>query len=275
VIRLLGVLPVALCLLLHPSAGGAQDISGSQDHPLVTRMPGYEITGYVAEEFGSYEPTIIGGKPVTWEGRKYAIDYSIPDDAKPASMLQIVRNYEAAVKQVGGRVLGGDERRLAAEIRRGPATTGVYVEAFNEGRRYTLVIVESGEMRQDVVADAAAMGRDLAASGRTIVHGIHFDTGSAAIRPDSEAALVQMVALLQNSPSLKVFIVGHTDTVGALETNLRLSGARAEAVVKALAARGIAAERLQAFGAGPYAPVASNRDDEGRAKNRRVELVER
>jgi OmpA-OmpF porin, OOP family len=238
-------------------------------------MPGYEIVGYVAEEFGAYEPTIIGGKPVTWEGKKYAIDYAIPEGVKPASMLQIVRNYESAVKQVGGRVLGGDERRVAGEIRKGPATTGIYVEAFNEGRRYTLVVVESGEMRQDVVADAAAMSRDLAASGRTVVHGIHFDTGSATIRPESEAALVEMVALLQKSPALRVFVVGHTDTVGALEANLRLSSARAEAVVKALAARGIAADRLQAFGAGPYAPAASNRDEPGRAQNRRVELVER
>jgi OmpA-OmpF porin, OOP family len=70
-------------------------------------------------------------------------------------------------------------------------------------------------------------------------------------------------------------VVGHTDAVGELEANLRLSKARAEAVIEALVARGISRGRLQAFGAGPYAPVASNREEAGRAQNRRVELVER
>jgi OOP family OmpA-OmpF porin len=136
------------------------------------------------------------------------------------------------------------------------------------------VIVETQAMRQDVTADAAVMGRELKSAGKTIIYGIYFDTGSAVIKPQSEPALVEMVKLLKGSPTLKAFIVGHTDTVGTLETNLKLSADRADALVKALVGRGIAATRLKSAGVGPYSPIASNKDEEGRSQNRRVELVE-
>ena len=71
-----------------------------------------------------------------------------------------------------------------------------------------------------------------------------------------------------------MYVVGHTDNIGILEANLKLSADRADAVVKALTGKGIAASRLKASGVGPYSPVASNRTDEGKARNRRVELVE-
>jgi outer membrane protein OmpA-like peptidoglycan-associated protein len=82
-----------------------------------------------------------------------------------------------------------------------------------------------------------------------------------------------MVKLLNNSPALKVFEVGHTDSASGLEANVKLSLDRAAAVVKAIAARGVAAQRLKYAGLGPYSPVASNETEEGRAKYRRVELV--
>lgn len=85
----------------------------------------------------------------------------------------------------------------------------------------------------------------------------------------------EIAKLLKSQPDLKVFVVGHTDMVGDAAANVKLSQARAQAVISALVTKhGIAATRLTPFGAGPYAPVATNRTDEGRAKNRRVELVE-
>lgn len=249
------------------------DIEGSKDHPLITRMPDYTISRYEVSEFAGFDPTVIGGKEVHWEGKMYSFGYARKDGGRPISMLQIVRNHETAIKRAGGKVLGGDARRLAAEIRKEGALTGVYVEAFNDGMNYSLTIVESQAMQQEVVADAKAMRNDLAATGKTIVHGIYFDTASSTIKPESEPALVEMVKLLVGSPALKVYVVGHTDNVGSLESNLKLSADRAAAVVKALAARGVAASRLKSGGVGPYSPVASNDTDEGKAKNRRVEFV--
>jgi OOP family OmpA-OmpF porin len=249
------------------------DVQGSKDHPLVTRMPDYYISKYDVSEFAGFDPTVVGGKDVHWEGKVYSYGYSRKENGRPISMLQIVRNYETAIKQAGGKILGGDERRVAAEIRKGGALTGVYVEAFNDGRDYSLTIVESQTMQQEVVADAKVMRNELADTGKTIVPGIYFDTASATIKPESEPALAEMVKLLNGSPALKVYVVGHTDNVGSLESNLKLSSDRATSVVKAIAARGIAALRLKSAGVGPYSPVASNDTDGGRAKNRRVELV--
>ena len=237
-------------------------------------MPGYYISSYAVEEFGAYAPTVIGGKEVSWEGKKYSISYARKEGTPQSSMLQITRNYEQALKSAGGAILGGDERRLAAELHKGGAMTGVYIEAFNEGNTYSLTIVESQAMRQDVVADAAAMAKDITATGKVIIYGIYFDTGSAVIKPESEPSLAQMVKLLQSRSTLKMYVVGHTDNVGALEVNLKLSADRADAVVMAIVGRGIAASRLKAAGVASYCPVASNASEPGRAQNRRVELVE-
>jgi OmpA-OmpF porin, OOP family len=110
-------------------------------------------------------------------------------------------------------------------------------------------------------------------NGHVEVPGIFFDFGKSDIKPESEPALKELTAMLQSTAALKVWVVGHTDNVGPVESNATLSGARAAAVVKALVQREIGANRLAAHGAGPYAPVASNATDEGRARNRRVELV--
>jgi OmpA-OmpF porin, OOP family len=249
------------------------DVKGSKDHALITRMPDYYISQYDVSEFAGFDPTVIGGKEIHWEGKVYSYGYSRKEGGRPISMLQIVRNHETAIKRAGGRVLGGDERRVAAEIRKEGALTGIYVEAFNDGMTYSLTIVESQTMQQEVVADAKAMRNDLAATGKTIVHGIYFDTASSTIKPESEPALVEIVKLLNGSPALKVYVVGHTDNVGSLESNLKLSSDRAASVVKAITARGVAASRLKSAGVGPYSPVASNDTDGGKAKNRRVEFV--
>ena len=89
------------------------------------------------------------------------------------------------------------------------------------------------------------------------------------------AADGEIAKLLKANQALKLYVVGHTDITADLATNVKLSQARAQSVVNALVSQhGLAAARLIPYGAGPYAPVASNRTEEGRAKNRRVELVE-
>ncbi|RPI20854.1 MAG: hypothetical protein EHM61_26150, partial [Acidobacteria bacterium] len=137
-----------------------------------------------------------------------------------------------------------------------------------------LHIVEKTEMEQHIVADAAAFANDIKATGHVAVYGILFDTGKATITPESAQAVGEIAKLLTTDPGLKVHVVGHTDNVGAVESNLKLSQDRAATVVQALVQQhGIAATRLRAYGCGAFAPVASNDAEDGRAKNRRVEIV--
>lgn len=125
-----------------------------------------------------------------------------------------------------------------------------------------------------VTVSAGDMADAIAANGRVSLYGILFDTGKADVKPDSLPALQQIGELMKSEPKLRLLVVGHTDTVGAFEGNRDLSQRRAKAVVAALTTQqGVDAPRLQAFGASFAAPVASNGDEAGRAKNRRVELV--
>jgi outer membrane protein OmpA-like peptidoglycan-associated protein len=126
-----------------------------------------------------------------------------------------------------------------------------------------------------VTVDPAALQAGLAAQGRVTLTGLFFDTGKTELKPESKAQLDAMAELLKSQPALKAWIVGHTDNVGSFEANEKLSLARAQAVVAALAAAPykVDARRLVPKGLASLAPVAGNGDEAGRARNRRVELV--
>ncbi|MCW5774467.1 MAG: DUF4892 domain-containing protein [Rhodospirillaceae bacterium] len=138
-------------------------------------------------------------------------------------------------------------------------------------------VVEVGRMERRMVDPKAdEMKRGLDVNGKVALYGILFDFNKAEIKPESAGTLGEIAKLLQGNSALKLYVVGHTDAVGALAYNKDLSEKRAAAVVAWLAAKhGIARDRLVPAGVGPLAPVATNATEEGRAKNRRVELVVR
>jgi len=267
---------VAVLLLVTGGSAFAQekDVAGSKDHPLVTRMPGYFISSYDVKEFDAMDSAYATGPDARWEGRTTRIGYTVQPGGRQISMTQIARNYEAAARKIGGRILYAEGNITCARIEKDGAKTYLQAGAYNDGAIYELIIVETKAMAQEVVADAAALRRGLADDGKVVLYGLYFDTAKAVVKPESDPTLVQIVRLLQENPQLKVFVVGHTDGTGTLEVNLKLSADRAAAVVAALVGRGIDAGRLKASGVGPYSPVATNRTDDGKSKNRRVELVE-
>jgi outer membrane protein OmpA-like peptidoglycan-associated protein len=124
------------------------------------------------------------------------------------------------------------------------------------------------------MVDAAAMAKGLGDQGHIALYGIYFDTDKATIKAESAPTLAEMAKLLNGQPKLDVFIVGHTDSQGSYEHNMTLSRQRAEAVAAALVGSyKIARTRLRTAGVGYLAPVGSNASEDGRALNRRVELV--
>jgi outer membrane protein OmpA-like peptidoglycan-associated protein len=269
---------IAVAIALASSLATVQaqeekDIEGGQDHPLFSRMPGYFLSSYDTKDFDSFQSAYLSGDDARWEGKLTKLGYSRKSGSKPVSMTQIARNYEEASKKIGGKILYKDARILDAKIQKNGAVTFVEVAAFNDGRDYELLIVESKPMEQEVTANAEALSQSIAATGKAAVYGIYFDTGKSIVKPESNPTLEEITKLLRQSTQLKLYVVGHTDNVGTLDANLKLSSDRAAAVVKALVSRGIDAARLKAAGVGPYSPETANTTEEGRAKNRRVELV--
>ncbi len=302
---------LALCLAL-PLAGvaRAQDAAGSADHPLIPRYAETEIRDYATSEFDEF--SLITGKSLPdgsfeasqpLEGRTTHILYRAPRDR---SVLEVFRNYEATLKEAGfetlytcdkagcgprfngamnpaarynGLIYPDQQRYLAAKLTRaeGDVYVSLYITAFEpEARPFILLdVVEIAPMDQRmVVIEASEIEESLARDGRIAIYGILFEFDSAAILPESEPQIEQLATLMKDSGALQVLIVGHTDGEGAFDYNLSLSQRRAQAVVEALTAKGIEASRLTPAGAGMVAPVATNRTEEGRAKNRRVEIVE-
>lgn len=133
--------------------------------------------------------------------------------------------------------------------------------------------VKAREQRMELIS-SEKMASEITLNGRIALYGILFDTDSSAIKPESGATLAEIAKLLKSEPALKILVVGHTDTQGSFDYNRKLSQNRAESVVANLVGQGIAKERLFPVGVSFASPVASNASEQGRAKNRRVELVD-
>ena len=238
-------------------------------------MPNYSVSVCDQKQFNGADFTIddhSGRKHL--EGRFYFYRYDLDRGAEKPGALQILRNIQNAIKSLGGSVVWEHYANTTLKLVRDGREVWISAPVSSNASYYEITMVEAEAMKQDVVANAAALSAGIKGEGRIAVYGIHFDSGKADIKPESAAALTEIVKLLQQNAALKLHVVGHTDNTGSAATNRALSEARAAAVVKALVAQGIATTRLDAFGAGPYCPVASNGTEDGKAKNRRVELVE-
>jgi OmpA-OmpF porin, OOP family len=270
------VLINALLIILASGVYAQQaDKSTCSDPSLFpTRMPDYRIENCKTEDFGSYDFFVNKGPKTRVEGKFTLITYAFTGARnKEPNGLAVVRNYENAIRKVGGTILQSVPNWWVNGkiIKDGQE---VWAQAEKGNGKIWLRIVEKKAMEQHIVADAAAFSKDIMATGHVAVYGINFDTGKSTIKPESEQVIAEIAKLMKDNPALKIGVVGHTDSVGNIESNIKLSKDRAEAVLQALVRNhGIAAARLKSFGCGQFAPVASNENEEGRAKNRRVELV--
>lgn len=237
------------------------------------------------------------GKSQVLEGYVTKVDYSL---SGKRSTLEVARNYEQALvdagfellfkcsgkaktcgklkfDQVFGEFPYEDEHYLIA---RGTdkATSETLTVAIRvpESHHHHVFVVRSKAMDTGMAkVDAAAIGKGLEQTGHMALYGIQFDFGKASLRPEAGPVIAEVAALLKNNARLKLHVVGHTDNIGNFEANMALSKARAATVVDVLVKQhSIGSARLMPHGASSIAPVATNRTDAGRAKNRRVELVE-
>ncbi|GAA4360261.1 OmpA family protein [Kangiella marina] len=136
------------------------------------------------------------------------------------------------------------------------------------------VIEEKAQQSKVVMIKASEMAEQIDQSGKVALYGLYFDTNKATIKAASKPTLDEIAKLLKENPSLKLLVVGHSDNQGDFDYNVDLSKRRAASVKQALVEDyGVNASRLKPWGVGYAAPVASNSDDDGRSKNRRVELV--
>lgn len=250
----------------------AADDPGCKDHPLFTRMPGFSIDGCESQEFAREAFYDAQDREIGVEGKLSSVTYALQSGARTPSELQIVRNFTSAAQRIGGQVLSEAGAQAYMRVVQAGREAWVRVRAYNQGEMYELTIVERQAMVQEITANQ--MLEELNAKGFVALY-INFDTNKATIKPESQPIVEQVAALLRGQATLRLSVEGHTDNTGTPHGNQALSRQRAEAVVAALVQKGIAGARLGALGWGQDRPIADNRSEEGRAKNRRVEIVKK
>ncbi len=298
--RRISVGALAVLMLAGVPVLAQVDEDGCKDHPLFTRFPNTRIASCQASQFdlrkfpvGPPATSDQVTKSIEVEGPVQWISYQLKDGVTRPSGLQIMRNFENAAKKAGGTIEGqypgwckagydGEgmpnmgngctSYALTMKFLKGGKETWVFLQCSNDDGSYVMTVSEREAMKQDVSVNELADKLD---KDGFITLYVNFDTGKSTIKPDSAATLDSAAGALKAAATLRVEVGGHTDNVGTPEANQRLSLERAQAVMAALVQRGIKADRMTAKGYGQTTPVSDNRTEDGRAKNRRVELVKK
>lgn len=256
----------------------AQDAEGTNDHSMFpNRMTNYvrseSTTNFDAVDFNLAEG---GSKIISKEGTKTLLryDFNFESGQSKPSTLQILRNYEAAVKKIGGETqfLKADEGMGVYKIVKPDAEVWIKIETGGNDNNdfYFLTVLEMETMKQEITS--ADILTALNVDGYIALY-INFETGKSDIKSESQKTIEQIVEMLKSNPALKISVEGHTDNVGTPAANQTLSENRAKAVLKAIITAGIDKTRLSSKGWGQTKPIADNKTEDGKVKNRRVEIV--
>jgi outer membrane protein OmpA-like peptidoglycan-associated protein len=248
------------------------DAEGCKDHPLLSRMKNFRIDACRSNYYDEFEFFLSDSETKMIEGNRTYINYRLKEGSAQPSFFQVRRNYTNALKAKGATLLTERDNYASWKLVQGEKEIWIALQVFDDGWQYDLNIIEIAAMEQEVTANEMleALNKD----GFIALY-INFDTGKADLKPETQGTIDQITALLNSNEDLKVSIEGHTDNVGQPAANKALSEQRAKSVMNAVLKGGIVAGRLSAVGWGQEKPLADNRSEEGRSKNRRVEIVKK
>jgi outer membrane protein OmpA-like peptidoglycan-associated protein len=270
-----------ILLLSLPLMGNAfsqeADAEGCKDFPLITRMPNFLITE-CSQNFDKHMFRNKTGDEESIEGNITYIAFRFNAESEKTfpSVFQIIKNYENVILKLGGKKVFVNDEVACYTLPRKDKTYNIMLESFgNTGTNeiyYRFYAVEMVSMTQEVTTNDMldALNKD-----GFIALDIQFASGKSTILEESQPLIENIYVLLKTNPDYAISIEGHTDNVGKPDANKKLSEARAKAIKDALVAKGIDASRLSSVGWGQEKPVADNRSDEGKARNRRVEIVKK
>ena len=263
-LNLVEIAPAASLLTINPPAATPEKFAAEKgDFPYLPPLTGSQFKSG-ARDPGTMEVALPGSDEVQIVGTGYIVKYYA--NLPTVSTLAFVNAYHDALSKAGWTII--------SQSRGSDATLTAHYAAH--GRDLWAYLHMGGEEYSIKVADVGAtndLARQMAKSCHIALYGVLFDFNKATLKPESDSVLQRVLAFLQHDPTLKLEVQGHTDNVGSDDYNQKLSNARANAVVAWLVQRGVAATRLSFKGYGKTVPVASNDTDEGRARNRRVEIA--
>jgi len=272
---------VALSLFVFSLDNGV--FAEGKDHPVIKPVPGSTAFYPKYKKFDAYTFRYTeNGKKIEkkvkgeyWQFEyKYLLENGKTDDS--VSALETIENFKQAAIEKDGEILKEIDSELIFTLLL-PDGRKLWARVYCNGWTglYQLYIVEEKGFKKKLTFGAEEIKKQLDEKGHVAIYGILFDVDKASLKPESKESLQEIVKLMQNYPGLKIEIQGHTDNQGSVDYNKDLSQRRAQTVKTYLIASGIDDSRLAATGYGFSQPVASNDTQEGRSKNRRVELVKK
>ncbi|MBN2107545.1 MAG: OmpA family protein [Deltaproteobacteria bacterium] len=274
-----------LSVLILLSSFTAVQAGQVSEHPLIRPYPGSVLAEnmskfqkYEAHNFFVYDNATKKRAKKTIQGKYWRLLYEVRtptgERVRDISKLEFFENFKAAALEKGGAVLYEDASFLVFTIPRDDGGTTWCEVSGNAGLGQTyLVIIDEEGFKKSLTFGPAELKAALDKDGRVLLYGILFDLDKAVLKQESNKQLQHIVSLLLQYPELRLEVQGHTDDQGADTYNMELSQRRAETVVQYLQLFGLDTGRLAAKGCGETKPVGANATEEGRAKNRRVELV--
>lgn len=280
--RTKSVLTMIIFLLILDSSGIS--VLAGQDkleHPVIIPMPGALLTERSSsrEDFSTYLFRLKVGnstKNVEKGGQFWTLRYEIRDAGgsidRGTSITEIIENHVAATREKGGEIHNRGSNSLVFSIPREGGGTS-WAKLVGSAGRYVLYIIDEKPLESVLSFGAEELKIALDAEGRVAVYGINFAIDKAVLQLGAEDVIKEFVKLMLLYPELKIEIQGHTDNTGSAQHNLQLSTRRAETVKQYMLLFGVDPAQLSSKGYGMTQPIADNGTEEGRAKNRRVELV--
>jgi len=302
---------VALMISTNIFAQRTSDIKGGEDYPLVSRFKGSIIEWYQVRNFDRYFMLSLKDNKISnyeINGKITRIQYSVGQEH---SVFEIYKSYENSLKEKGFETLitlndkncgvnlqeqvyndefnglnklprealnPGDDEFTYLAAKKKIDDKNIYIVVYTAFERGGLVVtfdaIEVQAMEEGLVT-VKTLNENISANGYIAIYDIHFDTGKSEIKPESAEALKNIAEYFKTHRNKKYFIVGHTDNVGDFSSNMILSENRAESVMNDLVSEyGVKADQLKAYGVASLSPVTNNLKETGKAKNRRVEIVE-
>jgi len=281
-------------------------VEEGHDHALLSRIPNSGIETFYEADFSAFNFYNVDAKntihKITREGRLTQIYYQLK---QATTALALARNIQYSLKASGFLLqasLSDDAiNPIKAELERiivknaplmivlapeylymtrkaasGVQHVAVVISSLNEDHFiYYLILEEKAQTFVPLKVSEKDIEKGLQENGKVEVYGIYFDVGNATIKPESSEALSAIDKILRADNKLTLYIVGHTDSTGDFSKNMRLSEQRAQAVLRKLTEEyAVDKNRLRAYGVGSLSPLGANSSEFGRAKNRRVELVQ-
>ena len=254
------------------------DAEGCKDHPFFNRLEKYYIHE-CTENYDEYEFMMGEDKTQTFEGTITRILYSYDGPFGPnlPSKLQVVKNYENAIAKMGGK-------KIYSRTISDGGWTGATFHLQKDGKEYWLGIYDLNNNPVDqfnfVLLIKEGMKQEITANemfekintGSPLTLYINFETGKSAIKSESQNIVDELYQMMKDNQVLKISIEGHTDNVGNKASNQSLSENRASSLKAELVKKGISTDRINTVGFGQDKPVADNSTEDGKAKNRRVEI---